>query len=297
MARYLLEPGALRPELPNCPVCGVRTVLRYCVSEGRQILRCGTCQVLFVWPRPNSELIRSYFSNTYIADLDRTDFDFGYARRAMLERHASRIKQLLPLGGRLLDVGTASGCFLTCMKDDRWLLEGLEPSGLAAKVASSRTGAQIHHGYITEVKLPSDSYDVVTSLDEFYFHEDPNRDIQEIRRILKTQGIIIMELPNLRFRLLKNTGIFARIVYGPWRSLNAREHIFFYSRRAIIDLMKRYDFDLVSVFPEQSPHSRKVTLRVLNDIYFAVARSLYRLGGVAEILVPKELFIFRKCSP
>lgn len=249
---------------------------------------------MFVWPTPPAKGIQEYFTQSYIKDVSRAEIDFGYSRSAMLARHAQRIKSIFPNGARLLDVGTASGAFLELLKGKNWLLEGVEPSAFGSEFAKSRGMATIHQGFVRDLQLPAESFDAITSLDEFCFHDDPNSDFKEFNRLLKPAGVLAMELPNLRFRLLKNTGIFSRLLYGSWVQLNAKEHVFYFSRNSIQTLAARHGFTLVGIFPEQSPLSKCGILRFANHVFFALTRAMYRFGGEGCCLAPKELYLFRK---
>ena len=267
-------------------------------SNGASIVRCEGCTLLFVNPRPTEASIARHFVEEYIDDNRKIEQGFTEWRYATLKREAIVLKQLMVNGGRLLDLGTASGVFLSFFRDsEQWDVEGVEPSRYAAVAASKKYGVKVHPGFITDVKLADQSFDVVTSLDAFYFHCNPADDIREIFRILRPGGYFAVEIPGLRFRLLKNTGVVCRLLYGVPARLNAGVHLFYYSRKTFRELARRAGFVEIYAAPQASPDRGGRIVRILNAIYFAITSWLYRItGGSEAVPVPKEFLVYQKQS-
>lgn len=281
-------------EKERCPICG-EEYDEFVESNGRKVVRCRGCRVLFVTPRPSTEEIRRLFQDEYIGDEERVMVDFTSMRIDSLKREADRIRELRPMGGRLLDVGTASGAFLTCMSGDlRWQVEGLEPSLYGARAATKITGVPVHVGFLRDQGFPSASFDVLTSLDAFYFHHEPNEDIAEMARILKLGGLLVIEIPGLNFRLLKNTGFLCRLIYGVSARLNAGVHLFYYSRETLGKLVVKHGFEEFAVYAEQSPLYGAWYLRWVAHAYFWFSRGLYSVTAGKINVAPKEFIVYRK---
>lgn len=282
--------------IEGCLSCGWKELNPYIKSNGYQIVKCNQCGLLFVNPRPTEDSIKQMFVEEYIGTDERVTEDFTSWRLASLKREANYVKKLLPEGGRLLDLGTASGAFLGEFSNSpEWQAEGVEPSQFAAKVATERYQVPVHHGFLRDLSLPTGSFDVVTSLDAFCFHPNPNPDLQEIARILRPGGFLAIELPGLRFRLLKNTGLLCRLIYGVQARLNAGVHLVYYNRRTLGRMVGRYGFDEIMALPESSPSYGPVYFRLMTRIYYIMTRFLYGLtGGAAWVPVPKEFFVYKK---
>lgn len=276
-----------------CPICGPGSARLFIQSNGKDVLRCD-CALLFSSPRPSNGDIRAHFENEYIAGEQRVEVDFVSLREHTLRAESQIVKALNPRGGRLLDIGAASGAFLRCFASDKhWSAEGVEPSHVAARYAKDRVGVNVHRGFLQDQGFPDDSFNVVTSLDSFYFHPDPNGDLEEIARILLPGGMLIMEIPGLRFRLLKNTGLVCRLLYGEKARLNAGLHLYFYSARTLSLLAGKHGFVLERVIPQQGPIYGSSLLRIANRAFFETVRTLYHLTRGRANLVPKELLVFR----
>jgi len=277
-----------------CPICGPTLPSILTQSDERLVLRCVSCGLIFSSPRPSTADISRFFQSEYIEDERRAAEDFTAYRASALKTEASCVRSMLPQGGRLLDVGCASGAFMAEMaRDSRWTVSGIEPSRFAAGFARSTHGLDVYCGFLRDAALTENHYDVVTSLDSFYFHPEPNEDLREIRRILRPGGLLVVEIPGLQFRLLKNTGILSRLIYGVPARLNARLHLFFYSSQTLTALASRHDFALLRKFPQQGPLYGSAVLRIANHAYYWLFSRLYTLTGGRLNLAPKELLIFR----
>lgn len=283
--------SGLAATCPNCKSVPTRVYVR---SNERDVLSCSGCGLLYSSPRPTTATIASYFNKEYIPDEHRAVHELTEPRAKTLHTEAALIRRLLPNGGRLLDVGCASGAFLLeFSRDPAWTVSGVEPSKVASALARSRFGLNVHTGLLRDQRLESSAYDVVTSLDAFYFHPEPNDDLQEISRILRPGGYLAIEIPGLRFRLLKNTGLVCRLMYGEPARLNAQLHLYFYSARTLTRLVGRHGFVLAHRFPQQGPIYGSRTLRLLNGLYYGLSSWAYRLTNGQCNIVPKELLIFR----
>lgn len=282
-------------ETVDCPICGPFPTSKFLSSNGFQIEQCRQCTLLYVNPRCNPQELAQHFREEYIADDERVQVEFVSYREASLAREAATIKELSPQGGRLLDVGTASGLFLTHFsKEANWKAEGVEPSSFAARYAREQFGLTIHEGFLNDQQFGDAIFDVVTSLDTFPLHPYPNEDLAEMGRILKMGGLLAIEIPGLTFRLLKNTGLISRLLYGEPVRLNAGIHLFYYSRETLVRLLSLHGFELVMVVPEQAPVYGSAFLRFLNGGFFTMSKMLAHLSFGKINVVPKEFCVFRK---
>lgn len=289
--------GTLELEKVDCPVCHVSDSSDFIVSNGLQIVRCCECGLLYVSHRKKSSELARYFESEYITDRHQAETNFISIRLASLRRESRIVKALYPNGGSLLDIGSASGAFLSHFPpEEGWKVEGVEPSRFAAAFAREKFGLKIHTGFITDVKLQPYSFDVITSLDTFPLHPYPAADMAEISRLLKPGGRFAIEIPGLKFRLMKNTGLVCRLLYAKTVSLNAGVHLCYYSRQTLSDLMERHGFSLESFHPEQSPLMKSPFSRLLNHAYFYITGALYKLSSGKIDAVSKEFLVFVKNS-
>jgi len=288
-----------REQLSECPLCAGQLLENFLISNGERIIRCGNCELLFVNPRPTQAEIRKLFAEEYIETEERVAEHFIDWRRDSLQREASIIQRLMPQGGRLLDLGTASGAFLGFFAGfSQWQVEGVEPSRYATVAAAKRYSVPVHAGFLHDQQFPDAYFNVVSSLDAFMFHPEPQDDLREISRVLKPGGLLAVEIPGLRFRLLKNSGLVCRLLYGVPARLNAGIHLFYYNRKTLGLLMAQHGLHEILTVPECSPLYGSWFMRLLNTLYYRLTRSVYRVtGGARWVPVPKEFLVYRKEGP
>ena len=282
-------------QVAACPICGPGATSLFVRSGDRDVQRCDSCRLLFSSPRPSQQDIAEFFASQYIADRHRAEVDFSSMRELTLRREAALIRRFLPDGGRLLDIGCASGTFMRQFANDRsWTVEGVEPSRFAAEYARSTWGLTVHTGFLRDLRLPSETFDAITSLDSFYFHPEPNEDLAEMARLIPPGGFLFMEIPGLAFRLAKNSGPLAYLLFGEAARLNAGLHLYFYSARTLSRLAGKHGFHLVAKYAQQGPVYGSCFLRLLNAAYFRLAALLYGLSGGRLNGAPKEFLVFQR---
>ena len=282
-----------KPEM--CPSCQQETAVAHLHSENRTIVKCKRCGLMFVASRPSTDEIRAFFANEYITTDEQLETGFSTWRQATLERESDILESFCPNGARLLDVGIASGIFASRFVDkEGWHVEGVEPSRIAVEVARQHVDYPIHAGFLEDAGFGDASFDVITYLDTFYFVTEPRRELAEVARLLRPGGLLVIEIPGLNFRLLKNTGPLCRLIYGVRARLNAGVHLFYYSRKSLGKLVTQFGFHEVAAFPEQAPTHGPLGLRLVNRLHFALAGTAYRLTGGKANLAAKEFLIFKK---
>src|SRR6185436_2860442 len=129
---------------------------------------CQGCGAIYQRPRPTAATMGAFYPPEYIPytpSLDeetwrrRLDRRFGLSKRCrLILRHVRQ--------GRLLDVGCATGDFLSEMRRRRgWSPVGLEPNRAAARFAHLRVGLDIVEGLLNEAAFAEESFDVITMWD------------------------------------------------------------------------------------------------------------------------------------
>lgn len=281
----------------ECPICGPKGAAGFGVSNGLNIVRCQGCSLLYVAEHEAEEDTRDFFRLEHISRTEETQQHYVDWRKNSLEREAALIRSLCPDGGRLCDVGTASGFFLHQFAEDaQWQVEGVEPSRVSARYAREHFGLKVHEGFLEEAGYDDGTFDVVTSLDSFGCHRRPREDMAEFLRILKPGGVLAVEIGGLNFRLMKGSGPAALLFYGGGLHLNAGVNSFFYDRRTLTLLAESVGFEAESCHPESMPQTGGRMTRALKSAYDSCSGALYRLTNGRINVAPKEFLVFRKPS-
>lgn len=279
----------------ECPVCGPADTQSVGECHSHPVVSCVKCGLLFVGECDAVEDTEEFFRSDHVDAEETTELHYVTWRGKSLRREARLVRQLVSSGGRLLDVGTASGFFLKEFDNDNsWAVEGVEPSAVSTKFARERFGLNVRQGYLAEQAYADASFDVVTSLDAFNCHRTPNEDLAEIYRILRPGGYFAVEIPGQNYRMLTGSGIICRLLFGVPLRLNAGVNFYFYTTSSLVTMARRAGFELQASYPEAMPSIGRLAARVVKAAYFQATAMAYRFTGGRIHYAPKEVLVFRK---
>jgi SAM-dependent methyltransferase len=271
----------------NCPVClnaATAPALRgtdllfETTSRTFTLDSCSSCRCLFMNPMPAESEIAAFYPNQYWWSASRPGLlrklEALY-RRIALRGHVSFI--LKTAGHRrnldLLDVGCGSASLLALMKKRGFHVTGVDFSSEAAAVAKIENGVRVVVGSLTDGAFPNASFDIVTLFHVMEHVTNPREVLREVVRILKPNGSIVLQVPNIDSWQF---GIFG----AKWYGLDIPRHVIDYSRDGMLRLLDDVGFVVnrirhfnlrdnapafvSSLFPSLDPVSRAVRQRKHN---------------------------------
>ena len=119
---------------------------------------------------------------------------FPQAYEAWFERHPNlyeaeieAIKSILPPYEKGIEIGVGSGRFALPLG----IMTGVEPSAKMAEIARSK-GIEVIEGVAEALPVEDESFDFALMVTTICFVDDPLLSLQEIRRILKPEGYVII---------------------------------------------------------------------------------------------------------
>lgn len=116
-------------------------------------------------------------------------------RVAMYREERGRIENLVPNGGRILDVGCGIGGFLSGFDTKKWDLYGVDVADLAIKEARSR-GIKVNN-YSDAYTYPEQHFDVIVFRGSLQLIPTPFSVIETCIRLLKSGGyLVFLATPN-----------------------------------------------------------------------------------------------------
>ena len=229
-SRVLFEsPAALSPRVELADF--LASVDRF--DHYGRIVRCRSCGLVYTSPRPSAaDLAHGY---TQAVDDDYAQEDSSRSINAHLALHT--IKRFAR-GGRLLDVGCATGYFLNAARLD-FETCGIEPSRWAADYARERLKLDVLQGVLDEIALPPGSFDVVTLNDVIEHFVDPATVLARLNTLLRPSGLLYLVTPNIE-------SVSARVLRGYWWGLRPA-HLYYFSPRTLTAMLERAGFRVVSL--------------------------------------------------
>ncbi|MBI2862260.1 MAG: class I SAM-dependent methyltransferase [Chloroflexi bacterium] len=153
--------------------------------------------------------------------------------------------------GNLLDVGCSVGLLLQVAKEREWHVEGVEVSPWAAEKARAN-GLTVHIGDLSELPLPTGSYDVIVFNHVLEHLSDPLRQLRRAWDLLKPTGLVVVGMPNFASPM-------ARIEREHWPALQPLEHRWQFTPQVLRRLLSRSGFTPISFSTEMQPRNYQRT--------------------------------------
>jgi SAM-dependent methyltransferase len=227
-----------------CNLCGAddyKVLYKAGVAQSAQIVECNKCGLMYANPRaaePDQDLIADYdpdFVEEHIQDNMRSDKevlqvrDYDVTRKFLAEHYPQR--------GKLLEVGSGLGFLLDYFRKDGWDVEGVEPNAGLNRHARKVLGLKVEDKILPDVGYPDNSFDVVLMIHVIEHVPSPIETLQEIFRVLKPGGTLVMETPRydtLMFKLLGHRE----------RSLSCDGHIYFFTSKTLREISQKAGFSV-----------------------------------------------------
>ncbi len=219
-------------------------VIDHSVSgEEFELLLDENLQLLKTHPQPALKDLSSYYeSDDYISHTDgkRSVFEKLYhaVKQKALRDKINIIKSFKSSSVTLVDIGAGTGDFLVEAKKNNWETWGIEPS-VKAKGIALKKGVSLFDNIFD---VPDNSMDVITMWHVLEHVPDVEKQITELKRILKPDGIIIIAVPNFKS--------YDAAYYGKyWAAYDAPRHLWHFSKTAIKKLFAAQGVELIKIKP------------------------------------------------
>jgi 2-polyprenyl-3-methyl-5-hydroxy-6-metoxy-1,4-benzoquinol methylase len=221
----------------GCVICGTYDSTHVFTKKGFELVRCLACDLAYVANPPTHEALQRQYSfehgyqRKYADTRSDVRFEIGAARKhlAYLQRYKT--------AGHLLDIGCSAGFFLAEARAAGWDVSGLELSEDTAQIAREKVGVDVTTGVLHDGMFRAASFDAVTMWDVIEHVADPVSMLISVSRILKRDGVLLMETPNI-------DGLFPRLSYRVAERLNywphpePPYHLFQFSKKTVRRLLE-----------------------------------------------------------
>jgi len=199
--------------------------------------------MLITSPQPELQNLGKYYeSEDYISHTDnkRSLFEKAYhfVKNIALQNKLNLINSEQPEKGKLLDIGAGTGDFLLTAKNNGWETIGVEPSERAKNIAKQKGIS-----FVEEIgSLENNSLDVITMWHVLEHVPNLEFQIQELKRLLKPTGTLIVAVPNYKSFDANHYQTF-------WAAYDVPIHFWHFSKKSIQLLFERVDMKLEKILP------------------------------------------------
>ncbi len=298
-------------EYVDCNICkSDDTVLVYKANDPTNIVlpnfnivKCKSCGLVYLNPRPPQNEIHKYYPKFYYAYTSSKEEKYklrkiirvcvirgrsagaGIFNKLLFHCLKNKVKYLLvkPVG-RFLDVGCGIGSLVKSMQEIGWESRGVEISSNAIKIAKNG-GLNVYLGDLIQQGFPSNFFDLI-NMDNVLEHvHNPLQVLTEVSRILKNNGRFYCSVPNFDSFQNRNFGKY-------WRALDVPRHLYFFTPNTLSILFEKSSLRIIKMRSsirkgnERLPSTR-VMLHDLNKYtsYFDVA-----VKNLKELLLKPFLY-------
>lgn len=214
-----------------CPACGVQDNKFWANKSGYNLVKCGSCDLIFVSPMPE-ETVAIYGEKYFASGEVHGYVDYDRDKEPMRDTfhiYLDHIERALGRKGKMLDVGAATGYFMDIAKTRGWEVEGVEISEHAASIGRLK-GLRIHTGILENIALSANSFDVITLFDVLEHLREPRKTLLKAKNLLKNNGIIVVNTPDAG-------SFWAKIFQSRWHHVLPPEHLVLFSPQNFSQLL------------------------------------------------------------
>lgn len=212
-------------------------------KESFELIKDSEYELLKTNPFPElSELGKYYESEDYISHTDgqRNLFEKVYqlVKKKTLNDKINWIKSNHSNIKNILDIGCGTGDFLFRAKDEGWQVFGFEPNAKAKAISKSK-----NINLIDDLdSFQKQSFDVITMWHVLEHVPDLDKQIRQIKSLLKPDGLLIIAVPNFK-------SYDAQFYKSDWAAYDVPRHLWHFSKTSIKKIFKNYQMDLIHIKP------------------------------------------------
>ncbi len=218
----------------RCPVCSSEKSVPVYSKDNYTLKKCKVCEIIYLSP-VLKDIKRIYLDDasssttSYYKLSEITDTEVFQKRLEVIEKYCSK--------ENLLDIGSNIGTFLKTSKMRGWEnVLGIEPNSVAAEFSKKSNIPVINDFYNHEIaKKYSEAFTAVNMGDVIEHMEKPLEILNEVYKVLKTGGVLIIITPDFESRTAR------------FLQIKPEEHIFYFTKKNIANLLHKSGFKILQI--------------------------------------------------
>jgi SAM-dependent methyltransferase len=244
-------------EQVHCNLCGLdntRVLLskkdKFGIAEDEfSVVECQGCGLLYINPRPSQEEMGIFYPETYSwkETLEAGSFITKWVRKLekkyryhLLKDEVSKVlKFTRKNSGKVLDIGCGTGDRLDVFRSRGFETYGVETSDSAA-YAQDHLKLNVFKGDLFSARFPDRFFDMVTLYSVLEHTHNPMRVCEEVGRILKEDGFLVIQVPNkdsFQYKIFKKR----------WAAFDVPRDLYYFGTKTISSLLKKSGFNVLKI--------------------------------------------------
>lgn len=215
--------------MKKCPLCENKQYKVLYNLENHKIVNCTNCN-----------LVRTLGGSqvNYKAYHRDTDYQKNEKQFKNIFRKRFNLVKKFKKTGKVLDIGTSTGTMLDIFKDNGWETYGVEPS-VNAQIAQKK-GHNITKSNFENAKLKPNFFDAVVMNHILEHVEDPLKVMKKINKILKKDGVVLIDVPNF-------ASLSSKILKKRWPYILVNEHNYHFTPQTLKKLTQKAGLKTLTV--------------------------------------------------
>ncbi len=224
-------------KIGRCPVCGLekRVLLFSKEVDGisSKIYKCRNCGLVYnggkLSDRSNNTNLESKWVNSF-KQASRRWLDWSKAYIKVLKKSIS--------GKDFLDVGSGLGVLMRAAQIEGLNATGVDPF-LASYNVARQQGLNVKNSALRDANLKN-SFDLITAIEVVEHFDDPVAEFKEMARLLKREGLIVIQTAN--------QDSLAAWIKGKRRNYYYYDHLIYFSPKTLSYALEKADLKIVGVY-------------------------------------------------
>ncbi|HEX5624762.1 MAG TPA: class I SAM-dependent methyltransferase [Saprospiraceae bacterium] len=238
--------------IQECPICGSKhfenifTCKDHSISQQNfGLIRCRSCQFIMTSPRPaEAELGQYYASDQYISHSDTNKGLINKLYRQIRKitlRNKIRILKQHSSHLDLLDIGSGAGYFLNHARSSGYQVSGIEPDPDTRKRSIDLFNLEVWNEDQLDL-WPDAQFGMITLWHVLEHVSDLNRRLEQIHRLLKNDGLLVIAVPNC-------SSFDATHYQDYWAGYDVPRHLWHFTPETIGKLLEKHHFACTETLP------------------------------------------------
>lgn len=238
--------------IDHCPICGssehdlfLKTKDYFLSKENFNLVKCEQCTLVYTNPIPTPDNLSKYYeSNEYLSHKPKQknllNYIYKNVRNINIRKKYKLVKQYQP-SGKVLEIGTGTGDLLNYFKQKGWETIGVEPNEYARGLAISNYSLDL----VEELKgaeIEDNSLDVVMMWHVLEHVSDLNKQMLQIKKLIKKGGSIFIAVPNLNAPDFEHYKDY-------WAGLDVPRHLYHFTEASLKKLFDKHSLKIESMYP------------------------------------------------
>lgn len=241
----------------SCNLCGLddtRVLFRKrdklsITDDEFQVVECRGCGLLYINPRPTEAEIGKFYPETYSwkETLEADSFfakwvrrlEKGYRYHLLRDEVSKVVKFTGRSSGRVLDVGCGTGDRLDVFRSKGFETYGVETSD-SADYAAKHLNLNVFKGDLFSPQFQDRFFDIVTLYNVLEHTHHPVGVCDEIHRILKDDGFLVIQVPNkdsFQYKIFKKR----------WAAFDVPRDLYYFKTETLHSLLEKIGLRVIKI--------------------------------------------------